>query len=131
MPPAEPSRSRSDDPHPPVMTLMTGDVEPLDLVTIRATVRRALQVRARPPRAAEVREITVTLRKHVRRMLRVARSRAEEVEQGTMAWIQWTALIHRVEDDLDRVAEPGRTAAAMYMDDLGRTCRRLADCLDE
>ncbi|WP_171164095.1 DUF6415 family natural product biosynthesis protein [Streptomyces sp. I05A-00742] len=113
------------------MTLMTGDVEPLDLVTIRATVRRALQVRARPPRAAEVREITVTLRKHVRRMLRVARSRAEEVEQGTMAWIQWTALIHRVEDDLDRVAEPGRTAAAMYMDDLGRTCRRLADCLDE
>ncbi|MER5785618.1 DUF6415 family natural product biosynthesis protein [Streptomyces mobaraensis] len=113
------------------MTLMTGDIEPIDLVSVRATVRRALQVRARPPRAAEVREITGALRGHVRRMLRVARSRVEGVERGTMAWIQWTALIHRAQDDLDRVAGSGSSAAAMYMDDLGRTCRRLADCLDE
>ncbi|MGK5639034.1 DUF6415 family natural product biosynthesis protein [Streptomyces sp. URMC 126] len=110
---------------------MTGDIEPLDLVSVRATVRRALQVRARPPRAAEVREITGTLREHMRRMLRVARSRVEGIERGTMAWIQWTALINRAQDDLDRVVGNGGFAAAVYMDDLGRTCRRLADCLDE
>ncbi|MBZ4320542.1 DUF6415 family natural product biosynthesis protein [Streptomyces huiliensis] len=110
---------------------MTGDIEPLDLVSIRATVRRALQVRARPPRVGEVRETTGALRGHVQRMLRVARGRVEGVERGTMAWIQWTALIHRAQDDLDRVAGNGSFAAAVYMDDLGRTCRRLADCLDE
>ncbi|EMF00281.1 hypothetical protein J7W19_20270 [Streptomyces mobaraensis NBRC 13819 = DSM 40847] len=111
--------------------MLTGDIEPIDLVSVRATVRRALQVRARPPRVAEVREITGALRGHLRRMLRVARSRVEEVERGTTAWIQWTALIHRAQDDLDRVAGSGSFAAAVYMDDLGRTCRRLADCLDE
>ncbi|WP_372408265.1 DUF6415 family natural product biosynthesis protein [Streptomyces luteireticuli] len=124
------SPSRTTGP-PPITPMMTGDIEPLDLVTIRATIRRALAVRPRPPRAAEVREITAALREHLRRMLHVARQRAELTERGTGAWIQWTAVIGRVEDDLARVPAPGRTTAAMHMDDLGRTARRLVDCLDE
>ncbi|MBH1935854.1 hypothetical protein I5Q34_16530 [Streptomyces sp. AV19] len=116
---------------PPIATMMAGEIEPLDLVTIRATVRRALQVRPRPPRAAEVHEITSALRGHLSRMVRVARSRVDELERGTMAWIQWTALINRAQDDLNRAVSSGTLPAASYMDDLGRTCRRLADCLDE
>ncbi|WP_154080447.1 DUF6415 family natural product biosynthesis protein [Streptomyces mobaraensis] len=55
----------------------------------------------------------------------------EGVERGTVAWIRRTAFIHRAQDDLDRVAGSGSFAAAVYMDDLGRTCRGFADCLDE
>ncbi|MBH1935283.1 hypothetical protein I5Q34_13540 [Streptomyces sp. AV19] len=111
--------------------MMTGETGPLDLVTIRATVRRALQERPHPPRVAEIREITATLRGHLQRMLRAARARTDELERGSLAWIQWTALIHRGQDDLVRAVDTGTRAAASHMDDLARTCRRLADCLDE
>ncbi|MCC2278331.1 DUF6415 family natural product biosynthesis protein [Streptomyces sp. ET3-23] len=104
---------------------------PLDLTPIRATVRRALQEHPRPPRNSEVRQITAELRGHLQRMVREAQRRADGIERGTEAWIRWSALIMRAEDDLYRVGEAGTHAAATRMNDLGRTCRRLADCLDE
>ncbi|MFF4408011.1 DUF6415 family natural product biosynthesis protein [Streptomyces sp. NPDC001404] len=104
---------------------------PLDLTPIRTTVRRALQERTRPPRNGEVREITAALRGHLQPMVREAQRRADGIERGTEAWIRWTALIMRAEDDLYRVGEAGTQAAETRMNDLARTCRRLADCLDE
>ncbi len=111
--------------------MVAGENTPLDLVTIRATVRRALQERAALPRASEIREITHTLRGHLQLMLVEAQNRAGQLERGTEPWLGWVALIGRARDDLDRDGGCGLRSAAAYMDDLGRTCRRLVDCLDE
>lgn len=121
----------SEQQNPPIMTLMAGENEPLDLVTIRATVRRALQERAALPRAGEIREITGTLRGHLQRMLLEAQNRANQLHRGTDPWLRWTALINRAHDDLQRDGGSGLCSAATYMKELGRTCRYLADCLDE
>ncbi|MGW1195644.1 DUF6415 family natural product biosynthesis protein [Streptomyces sp. NPDC002536] len=115
----------------PAHTTEAPGADPFDLAAVRAAVRRALQERPRPLPAREVREITATLRAHLQRMFREAQNRADRLERGTEAWIRWTALIMRAEDELYRECAPGAHAAAARMNDLGRTCRRLVDCLDE
>ncbi|MFI9718271.1 DUF6415 family natural product biosynthesis protein [Streptomyces sp. NPDC052396] len=118
----------------PPMPLMTGDIPPLDLVTIRATTRRALQERIIHPPAREVDELTRTLREHLERMLTEAASRAADVPSGTVARDRWDALIEHVRSDLDFAAgeaRPIRCAARAYMQVLAHDARTLADCLDE
>ncbi|MGX8907982.1 DUF6415 family natural product biosynthesis protein [Streptomyces netropsis] len=80
---------------------MTGDNAPLDLVTIRATVRRAVQERTALPRAEEVHEITRALRTHLWLMLPAAQAIADGLVRGTGPWHRWRALIDRVRVDLD------------------------------
>ncbi|MEV5505101.1 DUF6415 family natural product biosynthesis protein [Streptomyces orinoci] len=118
----------------PPTPLMNGDNTPLDLVTIRATIRRALQERITPPPAREVDELIRALREHLERMLAEAASRATEVPPGTVARDRWDALIGHVRFDLDFGAgeeRPIRCAARAYMQILARDARFLADCLDE
>ncbi|MFI8938292.1 DUF6415 family natural product biosynthesis protein [Streptomyces syringium] len=122
---------QSPQQEPPLSTMMTGDSTPLDLVTIRATVRRALQERTALPRAEEVHEITRALRTHLWLMLPAAQAIADGLVRGTGPWHRWRALIDRVRVDLDHDGGSGLCSAVVHMKDLGRTCRFLADCLDE
>lgn len=119
---------------PPLMTLMTGDNTPLDLTTIRATIRRALQERVTRPPLREIDELTRTLRAHLELMLAEARSRADQLTTGTVARDRWDALIDQVRTDLDFGTgehRPVRCAADAYLQVLGRDARFLTDCLDE
>ncbi|WP_372407677.1 DUF6415 family natural product biosynthesis protein [Streptomyces luteireticuli] len=116
------------------MTLMTGDTRPLDLVTIRATIRRALQERPVRPSSYEIAELTRTLRAHLEAMLTEAQHRADQLEPDTTARLRWEALIDHALADLDFGAgaeRPVRCAAQAYLDVLARDARFLADCLDE
>ncbi|MGK5639050.1 DUF6415 family natural product biosynthesis protein [Streptomyces sp. URMC 126] len=113
-------------------SMLTGDSAPLDLVTIRATIRRALQDRGSVlPRPEEVSELARTLREHLRTMLEAAHERAARLERGTGPWHRWQTLIDRVRTDLSRDAGQGLCSATATMRELGRTARFLADCLDE
>ncbi|MBH1933097.1 hypothetical protein I5Q34_02125 [Streptomyces sp. AV19] len=126
--------SDSRDPAPPLMTLMTGETPPLDLVTIRTTIRRALQERPFRPPAHEIAELTRTLRAYLKAMLTEAQHRADQLEPDTTARDRWDALISHVLADLDFGAgteRPVRCAAQAYLEILARDARFLADCLDE
>ncbi|EMF01118.1 hypothetical protein J7W19_14350 [Streptomyces mobaraensis NBRC 13819 = DSM 40847] len=113
-------------------SMLTGDSAPLDLVTIRATVRRALQDRGSVlPRPEDVAELTMALRGHLRAMLDEALDRAARLDRHTGPWHRWQTLIDRVRTDLSRDAGAGLCSATSYMRELGRTARYLADCLDE
>ncbi|MFI1184265.1 DUF6415 family natural product biosynthesis protein [Streptomyces sp. NPDC020799] len=124
----------ADCPRPPsrLPALMTGDIPPLDLVTIRATARRALTERPQAmPRAEEIREITLTLRGHLELMLTEARERDGQFEPGTTQWYRWTALIERTRAELDIGSGNGLYSAFAHMQALARTTNSLADLLDE
>ncbi|WP_344024941.1 DUF6415 family natural product biosynthesis protein [Streptomyces luteireticuli] len=116
------------------MTLMTGDTKPLDLVTVRAAIRRALQERPIRPPAHEIAELTRTLRAHLEAMLPEAQYRADQLEPDTTARKRWEGLIDHVLADLDfgvGAERPIRCAARAYLEILARDARFLADCLDE
>ncbi|KNB51510.1 DUF6415 family natural product biosynthesis protein [Streptomyces caatingaensis] len=111
--------------------LMTGDTLPLDLVTIRATVRRALHERPSLPPAQEVREITDALRGHLELMRQEGTTRRDLLGRRTEAWHRWNCVLDRARTELEGDPGSGLCSAVAYMQGLGRTCRYLADCLDE
>ncbi|MGI5341871.1 DUF6415 family natural product biosynthesis protein [Streptomyces sp. CA-181903] len=111
--------------------MLTGDTPPLDLTTIRATVRRALQERTALPPMREVRDLTTTLRGHLEEMRSDAEARRDALERTTVAWHRWNCVITRVESDLAASPGPQPWTAVTYMQILARTARHLADCLDE
>ncbi|MEU8548945.1 DUF6415 family natural product biosynthesis protein [Streptomyces roseoverticillatus] len=111
--------------------MMTGTSCPLDLVSIRATIRRALVARPSPPDAAEVEEITEALRGHLEAMIRRARELAGQLSRENPAWGHWQHLISQTRACLSRPREPGLQDTRLTMQKLGRCARFLADCLDE
>ncbi|MEV6780725.1 DUF6415 family natural product biosynthesis protein [Streptomyces syringium] len=108
--------------------MMTGETPPLDLVGIRATIRRALQERPVRARRAEIEELTGTLREQLELTLTHAQARADELNRGTLAWDRWQALIDQVRADLDH---SDTAPCVAYLEVLARGARFLADCLDE
>ncbi|MBH1935253.1 hypothetical protein I5Q34_13380 [Streptomyces sp. AV19] len=127
--------ARHPDDRPPLpRPMLTGDTAPLDLVTIRATVRRALQERPVRPCTAEIAELTRTLRAHLGAMLDEAHHRAALLTAGTPARLRWETLIAHVRADLAfglGQGQPVRAAADAYVRILARDARFLADRLDE
>ncbi|GAA0464651.1 DUF6415 family natural product biosynthesis protein [Streptomyces stramineus] len=121
----------TDQTPPRIESLMTGDTPPVDLVTIRATVTRALLERPVLPRAEEVRALTVDLRAHLAVMADETEARRDACARSTGDWHQWNALLNRARTDMQSDAGPGLKSAVMHMYELGRTCSHLVDKLAE
>ncbi|MBF6046081.1 hypothetical protein GO001_12710 [Streptomyces sp. NRRL B-1677] len=111
-------------------TMMTGDTRPLDLVTIRATVRRALQERATGPGPAEAEELTRTLRGHMEAMIAEARFRVDQLDRGTVQWDRSQALIDQVCGDLEHDGDHAAVSATAYLEVLARGAGFLVTSLD-
>ncbi|GAA0479225.1 DUF6415 family natural product biosynthesis protein [Streptomyces stramineus] len=111
--------------------MMTGTSCPLDLVSIRATVRRALVERTSPPAAAEVEEITKALRGHLEAMIHRAQEQAGHLSRETPAREHWQHLIDQTRACLSQPRGRALQGTRLYMQELGRCARFLADCLDE
>ncbi|MFV8133162.1 DUF6415 family natural product biosynthesis protein [Streptomyces syringium] len=112
--------------------MMTGELPPLDLVTIRATTRRAVGGRRSVPGPREITELTQALREHLQQMLPHAQARADEIAPGSAARERWQALINRARAAAAaRPDRQGRPAATVHLAALARQTRFLANCLDE
>ncbi|ARZ67962.1 hypothetical protein SMD11_2311 [Streptomyces albireticuli] len=111
-------------------TLMTGDLPPLDLVTVRATAHRACRERLNRPANAEIEELIRTLRGQLNLLLIHAQLEVDRLDRGTVEWDRWQALIDQVRADLKHGSAEGPAAEAAYMEVLGRGARFLAECLE-
>ncbi|MBH1937847.1 hypothetical protein I5Q34_26855 [Streptomyces sp. AV19] len=111
--------------------MMTGHSRPLDLVTIRATVRRALQPRRTPATQNEVEEITLALRSHLALMIPEAEDHANRLNRGSLEWNRRQSLVVLARNALGYDWGNSAQAARLNMTELGRCARFLADCLDE
>lgn len=114
-----------------IETLMTGDTTPVDLVTIRATVARALLERPVLPRAEEIHELTTTMNGHLAVMADELESRRDLCRRHSRDWYHWNALLDRARTELDGDAGPGLKSATVHMYELGRTCKHLVNELDK
>ncbi|MGW2190464.1 DUF6415 family natural product biosynthesis protein [Streptomyces sp. NPDC001719] len=113
-------------------TMMTGDLMPLDLLTIRTTAHRALAERIQAmPRAEEIHEITRALRGHLELLLTETRERSHQFEPGTTQWYRCAALTEHARTELDTGSGNGLYSAFTHMQALARSTNYLADFLDE
>ncbi|MFI9723870.1 DUF6415 family natural product biosynthesis protein [Streptomyces sp. NPDC052396] len=122
----------ADDRLTQIESMMVGDTHPLDLVTIRATVDRALQVRRSSiPPHKEIFELASTLRGHLAVMVDEVEARRDALTSRTYDWHQWNTLSDRARTDLKRSAGDGLVSALEHMQEIARTCEHIVNLLSE
>ncbi|MEV4438101.1 DUF6415 family natural product biosynthesis protein [Streptomyces sp. NPDC049577] len=126
------AKSKTSPPSQQRLTsMMAGENPPVDLETIRATVRRALVERPVLPRAEEALEITRALRSHLAVLVEAAVARRNQHRRNSGPWYLWETVIDRARRDMYQGPGCGLRSAVTHMQALGRTAEHILNQLDQ